>query len=162
MTDEPVRAPDDLRRKALLFDVTYEEGLAEAVGRAEEALRRLAPTYERWMDEGVEQLHAAYLAHRAAPGTRTAEALFAAAHDLRGQAGALDAPVIGRIAGGLARLLAAGGADPAFVSHSVEAIRAVRRERADRDDPIGLAIAAEIEERVEAALAARPLGSKPR
>ena len=162
MTDEPVRAPDDLRRKALLFDATYEEGLAEAVGRAEEALRRLAPAYERWMDEAVERLHLAYRAERAAPGTRTVEALFEAAHDLRGQAGALDAPVIGRIAGGLARLLAAGAADAAFIAHCVEAIRAVRRERADRNDPIGLAIAAEIEERVEAALAARARSPTPR
>ena len=144
---EVVPAPDTLRRKALVAEGTMEEALHEAVARAEAALAELAPEFDAWMSREAERLAAAHRAWRAAPDRASRGALFRAAHSLRGQAGGFGYPLAGRICAGLARLAAGDGPlPPGLVDAHVEAVRAVVREGARRaDDPLGSALAAELE-----------------
>lgn len=154
---EIVPVPDTLRRKALVLRGSLEDAMAEAVGRAESAVERLSVDFERWMGESAARLAAAHAAYRSSPGPDARAALFKAAHDLRGRAGMLGYPLAGRIGASLARLLGDRSEPPAdLVAQHVDAVRAMVRQGAkDASDPVGSALAAELERAVDA-VARRP------
>lgn len=144
---EVIPVPDTLRRKALILRGSLQDALAEAVARAEAAVEGLSGDFDRWMADEVGRLTAAHRTFRQAPGPETRSSLFKAAHDLRGQAALLGYPLAGRICGSLARLLGARVKVPQpLVDQHVEAVRAMVREGVrDAGDPVGLALAAELE-----------------
>ena len=152
---EAVAVPDTLRRKALVFDCTVEEGIRRAVRQAEASVKQMGRHFEAWIGEEVERLCRAHRDFRAAPGDAHARmAFFRVAHDLRGHAASLDYPLAGRICRSLARLLSLSPALPlALVDRHVDALRAVVRERATKaDDPIGSVLADHLEALAEAHL----------
>jgi HPt (histidine-containing phosphotransfer) domain-containing protein len=146
-----VAAPAELRRRALVVEGSLEEGLREAVARAERALDELRPAFVAMLADDVARLAEAARAFAAEPTREARRALFQAAHDLRGQAGLLGHPLIGRIAASLARLVERGAEPGPLVARHVEAIGAMLREGArDESDPIGAALATELERLGEA------------
>lgn len=149
---------DALRRKSLVFDCTLEEGMERAVARANKVVEKIAREFDGWMAAEVDRVRAAHRAYAAEPGNAAHKAaLFRAAHDLRGQAASLGYPLAGRIAQSLSRLLSLSlDPKPMLVAQHVEALRAVVREGAkDASDPVGAALAEELELLAEEALSHR-------
>jgi hypothetical protein len=142
--------PDALRRKAFVA----EGSLDEAIARAAAEVARLAGFFDGWMAASTARLGEATAGYRNAPSPATRRALFEAAHALRGEAGQLDYPLAGRIAGSLARLAGSTAALPMeLVEGHLHAIRAILREEARGEgDPIAGALAEEFERLCEEAL----------
>ncbi len=107
----------------------------DPVARAESALAQLAPEFSDWMHAECEQLDKAR--NRVREGGMAAqprEALFRAAHDIKGQAVTLGFPLVADVAGSLCRLIEE-TRDPcriplALVDQHVDAVRAIVREHA--------------------------------
>lgn len=76
-----------------------------AIRRAEDAIAELSDEFEGWMREEINTLFAAHRTIKSGGLTTAgAEALFIAAHDLKGQAEMFGFPLIGRICASLCRL----------------------------------------------------------
>jgi len=78
----------------------------DPVARAEAALAELADDFTKWMDQECERLDTARVAMRANginQGTR--DALFLAAHDIKGQAATFGFPLVMPVADSLCRLI---------------------------------------------------------
>jgi chemotaxis protein histidine kinase CheA len=78
----------------------------DPVARAEAALAELADDFTQWMDQECERLDTARVAMRANginQGTR--DALFLAAHDIKGQAATFGFPLVMPVADSLCRLI---------------------------------------------------------
>lgn len=159
---EIVPVPDTLRAKALAFDVDTAEAIERATARAQKA------------EAAVREAFAAHLGREAARVGALVEALgrpkpdagaranaFRAAHRLRDAALALDAPLVARLAGSLARLLE--GDAPvskkalALARAHADAIAAAERDRTPSDDPVANALARELEAAVTALRRAPPV-----
>lgn len=119
----------------------------EAIERAEAALADLAGEFDDWMAKEVERLTTARDAMTAAGLTEsTRAALYAAAHDIKGEAATFGYPLAARIADSLRNLLDGIEDDAAvptdLVAQHVEAIRAIVREAAKGEDhPLAVAMA---------------------
>jgi hypothetical protein len=130
---------------------------ADAIARAESALKDMSGNFQSWIAEDVEKLDAArHTARAAGYSEETAEAMFARAHDLKGLGTTYEYPLVTAIAGSLCRLLESPEARavtqraPALAEAHVEAVRAIVRDRARAPDhPVGKAIAEELRARVE-------------
>ncbi|WP_396593393.1 Hpt domain-containing protein [Brevundimonas sp. R86498] len=112
---------------------------ADAIAKAEEALKAMSGQFGQWLQDEVSKLDAAQTAIRAEGYTpTTAEALFYRAHDLKGLGATYQYPIVTRIAGSLCRLLD----DPArrmaapmiLIDAHVDAIRAVVRDQIQTDE----------------------------
>ena len=78
----------------------------EAVSKAERDLDRLSAQFDAWMDQELSRLTAARdRARREGLAGEAGEALFTAAHDIRGEAATLGFPVAGGIAATLCDLI---------------------------------------------------------
>lgn len=144
-----VPVPESLRRKALAFDMSMEDALARALPRADAAQAEIRAAFAGRLAEMAARLAA--LAERRARGDAKATAdLFRAARDLAATAPLFEAVLVGRIAESLAHLLAARGKAPpaALVAAHVDALSAALREGARDDDPLALALCAELEKAV--------------
>lgn len=152
---EVVANPARLARKALVMDSDYEQAAEPAVRRAERALERVRERHRNGLGDAVSALARLYREWEAQPRKQeTRQRLYRAVHDLRGMAGDLGSPLIGRISTSLSRLLgfvAAPGLS--LVRAHVDALRAASRQRADQEDPVALVLAAELEARVEVMIA---------
>lgn len=127
---------------------------ADAVAKAEEALKAMSAQFGQWLQDEIDKLDAAQAAIRAegyAP--RTAEALYFRAHDLKGLGGTYQYPLVTRLAASLCRMLD----DPekrlraplVLIDAHVDAIRAVVRDGIQTEDhPVGKALAETLEARV--------------
>ncbi|MET0312771.1 MAG: Hpt domain-containing protein [Hansschlegelia sp.] len=117
-----------------------------AVMRAEHALQLLSEEFDSWMAIEIERLEAARAALAADAAPNALDALYRAAHDLRGQAATFGFPLAGEIADGLCTLIERmGGRRPpqGIIDKHVASIRAIVRENAKgRDHPLGSALAA--------------------
>ncbi|MBE7218096.1 MAG: Hpt domain-containing protein [Caulobacteraceae bacterium] len=112
----------------------------------------MADEFAPLLQEELARMAAARTAWRAG-GVRELEA---AAHDLKGLGATFGAPLAGRIAASLERLLAAGDAPAGLVDAHVDAARAVVREgAAAAGDPRGALLAAALEAAVELRTAVR-------
>jgi hypothetical protein len=124
---------------------------AEAVARAEAALKKLSANFAAWLADEIAKLRAA----RAVIDTdgvtnATIETLYMRAHDLKGLGGTYEYPIITRIAGSLCKIVD----DPArraetpleLVDAHIAAIEAVVAAEIRTDaDPQGLAMVEALE-----------------
>jgi chemotaxis protein histidine kinase CheA len=153
--EEVVANPARLARKALVMDSDYEQAADPAIRRAERALERVRERHRGGLADAVSvlaRLHAEWEAQPRLDAPR--QRLYRAVHDLRGMAGDLGAPLIGRIATSLSRLMGfVASPGPALVRAHVDALRAAGRQRADQDDPVARAVAGELEARVDEMIA---------
>lgn len=146
----PPTLQDKVGARAAGFD-------AEAVARAEQALREMSGNFHTWMAEDIGRLEKARRSARAAGfNAASVESLYGHAHDVKGLGGTYDYPLCTLVAGSLCRLLdtpearAAAPANAALIEACVDALRAIVRERAqDINNPVGQALAATLRGHVE-------------
>ena len=103
--DKPqiVSPPNRLRQKVSGTGPISPEMLA----RAKEAVSNLAPAFAELMAKDVEKIARLYEEGLADPARRMeiAKAIFDVAHDLRGQAGTFDYPLVTRVGSSLCRFI---------------------------------------------------------
>jgi hypothetical protein len=128
---------------------------ADAVAKAEAALKALSSNFAEWLADEIARLEAARQTLRREGLTPQAvEGLYFRAHDLKGLGATYEYPLVGRIAGSLCRLLD----DPnkrvapsmLLIDAHIDAIRAaVRDQIRDADHPVGRVLAVELETKVQ-------------
>jgi chemotaxis protein histidine kinase CheA len=124
------------------------------MARAEAAVDDLRQNFKAWLEEEVAKLEALMRTARTQGlEGETGEALFTSAHDLRGLGSTYEFPIITRIAASLSKLIETAeqraAAPLALVDAHVGAIRAaILQNVRDDTDPIGKALAEELETRV--------------
>jgi HPt (histidine-containing phosphotransfer) domain-containing protein len=121
------------------------DAIDDPVARAEAALAELSGEFGGWMDEECTRLEAARQDVKRVGFTQnTHDALFRAAHDIKGEAGTFGYPAVAGIADSLSRLLEhtpdMQRIPPTLVDQHVDAVRAVVREYT-RPDLLDLATA---------------------
>lgn len=105
----------------------------DPLARAEQALAQLSTEFSGWMDAECGRLDAARMQIRKRGISKeTHEALFHAAHDIKGEAATFGFPAVAPVAEGLCRLLEhtpdAGRIPIALIEQHVDAVRAITRE----------------------------------
>ncbi len=133
--DHEVITPPHKLRKAVSQARAGED---DPVARAEQALAQLSTEFAGWMDAEIERLDAARTAVRDSgldPTRR--EALFHAAHDIKGQAATLGYPQVAAAADSLCRLIEHAPEltriPLPLIDQHVDAVRAIVREYARSD-----------------------------
>ena len=136
----------------------------EALARADKTLEAMSGSFERWLDADSAKLQAARLGAAEAGWSDAAlDALWRAAHDLKGMGGTYGYPLVTQLAASLCRLTeteagkSAARANPALVDAHVDGLRAAVRDRIASDaHPVGRALVQMLEAKV------RDLGVAPR
>lgn len=134
---------------------------AAALARAEEALKSLSTQFQGWMEDEVANLDAARRnAVANAFDEPSIDELFGRAHDTKGMGSTYEYPLVTRIAASLCKMLetpearAAAASATTLLEAHVDAIRAAVRGRIKSDtDPVGAALASELEKKSAAFLA---------
>ena len=127
---------------------------ANAIAKAEEALKAMSAQFGQWLNDEVVKLDQAQADIRDKGLTaETAEALYFRAHDLKGLGTTYEYPLVTRIAGSLCRLLddaaARMEAPLTTINAHVDAIRSVVREQIKTDEnPTGRVLAESLEAQV--------------
>jgi hypothetical protein len=134
---EMITPPNELRM------AVFEDGKPGMAGdnpvaRAEKALAALSSEFSSWMDSECERLDAARRNIKAKGFSKaTRDALFLAAHDIKGQAATFGYPLVASSADSLCRLIEhtpdMNRIPIALVDQHVDAIRAIIRENARPD-----------------------------
>lgn len=127
---------------------------ADAIAKAEEALKAMSAQFGQWLNDEVAKLDKAQADIREQGYTpETAEALYFRAHDLKGLGTTYEYPLVTRIAGSLCKMLD----DPArrmtapavILDAHIDAIRAVVRDEIKTDEhPTGRVLAETLEAKV--------------
>lgn len=127
---------------------------AEAIAKAEEALKAMSSQFSQWLQDEIVKLDAAQAAIRAEGyNAQTAEGLYFRAHDLKGLGTTYQYPLVTRIAGSLCKLMD----DPekrltaplVLIDAHVDAIKAVVRDQIQTDEhPTGRVLAETLEAKV--------------
>ena len=130
---EMITPPNRLR-----MAVSQGADAGDPVARAEEALAELSGEFSSWMDSECERLDAAREKVKSKGVTRkTIDALFHAAHDIKGQAATFGYPFVASCADSLCRLIEhtpdMNRIPLPLVDQHVDAIRAIIREKARPD-----------------------------
>lgn len=128
---EVITPPHKLHKAVTLTSVPGDDPVA----RAEQALAQLAGEFSTWMNSECDRLDAARQAVDALGFTaKTREALFHAAHDIKGQAATFGYPAVAGAAESLCRLIEHSPdltqVPAALIDQHVAAIRAIVRENA--------------------------------
>lgn len=138
--DHEVITPENKLRKAVSTK-PFEPGEDDPVARAEKALEDLSSEFGSWMESECERLDKARLAIGKSGFTKaTKEALFHAAHDIKGEAATFGFPLVAAAADSLCRLIEytpdATRIPLKLVDQHVDAVRAIYREysRSDAED----------------------------
>jgi len=127
---------------------------ADAIARAEEALKAMSAQFGQWLNDEITKLDKAQADIREQGYTpTTAEALYFRAHDLKGLGATYEYPLVTRIAGSLCKMLDDAdrrmAAPVAVLDAHIDAIRAVVRDQIKTDEhPTGRALAETLEARV--------------
>lgn len=127
---------------------------ADAIARAEEALKAMSAQFGQWLNDEIVKLDKAQADIREQGYTPvTAEALYFRAHDLKGLGTTYEYPLVTRIAGSLCKMLDDADrrmtAPIAILDAHIDAIRAVVRDQIKTDEhPTGRALAETLEARV--------------
>ncbi|NBB63695.1 Hpt domain-containing protein [Pseudomonas sp. ODNR1LW] len=127
---------------------------ADAIARAEEALKAMSAQFGQWLNDEIVKLDRAQADIREKGLTaETAEALYFRAHDLKGLGTTYEYPLVTRIAGSLCKLLDDAGSRlqaPLETIHAhVDAIRSVVRDQIKTDEnPTGRVLAESLEAQV--------------
>lgn len=127
---------------------------ADAIAKAEEALKAMSSQFGQWLQDEIVKLDAAQAAiHADGYNAATAEGLYFRAHDLKGLGATYQYPLVTRLAGSLCKLMD----DPVkrldaplvLIDAHVDAIKAVVRDQIQTDDhPTGRVLAETLEARV--------------
>ncbi len=131
---------------------------ADAVARAEAALKSLSGQFAQWLQDELNKLDAARAEVRAhGMTTATAEVLYMRAHDLKGLGATYEFPLVTRLAASLCKLIdepqTRTSAPLVLVDAHIDAIKAAVRDNIKTDEhPLGKALAEELEGRVAAYL----------
>ncbi|MBJ7485869.1 Hpt domain-containing protein [Brevundimonas sp.] len=129
---------------------------ANAIAKAEAALKAMSSQFGQWLQDEITKLDAAQAAIRAKGlNAETAEELYFRAHDLKGLGSTYQYPLVTRLAGSLCKLLDEPGkraeAPQALLDAHIDAIRAVVRDEIQTDDhPTGRILAETLEAKVSA------------
>ena len=140
--DHEVITPENKLRKAVSTR-PFLPGEDHPVARAEKALAELSPEFATWMDAECGRLDKARNAANTGGFTKAnKEALFHAAHDIKGEAATFGFPAVAAAADSLCRLIEH-TPDPTripikLVDQHVDAVRAIYREYS-RSDAVELA-----------------------
>jgi hypothetical protein len=132
-----------------------------AIAKAEAALKGLSSQFGQWLQDELTKLDAARELIRTQGATRaTLDGLFTRAHDLKGLGATYEFPLVTRIAGSLCKLLGDGDERVStplpLVDAHIQTIRAAVRDNIrDSDNPVGAALAKELELRTAEYLAAK-------
>ncbi|WP_201304442.1 Hpt domain-containing protein [Brevundimonas sp. G8] len=127
---------------------------ADAIARAEEALKAMSAQFGQWLNDEIVKLDKAQADIREQGyNPTTAEALYFRAHDLKGLGTTYEYPLVTRIAGSLCKMLDDAdrrmAAPVAVLDAHIDAIRAVVRDQIKTDEhPTGRALAETLEARV--------------
>ena len=132
--DHEVIVPENKLRAAVSEDAAEDD----AIARAEKALAALSPEFGAWMDSECDRLDGArrdILRNGFTDGNK--EALFRAAHDIKGEAATFGYPAVASAAESLCRLIEH-APDPsripgALIEQHVDAVRAIYREYGQSD-----------------------------
>lgn len=127
---------------------------ANAIAKAEEALKAMSAQFGQWLQDEIVKLDKAQSDIREQGyDTRTAEALYYRAHDLKGLGTTYQYPLVTRLAGSLCKMLD----DPTkrmaaplvLIDAHIDAIKAVVRDQIQTDDhPTGKVLAETLEAKV--------------
>lgn len=136
----------------------------DAVKRADAALKAMSGSFQQWLEDEINTLQQARLAGEACGWTeQSVEAVFSAAHDLKGLGATYEYPLATKIAASLCRLIETEAGrqvvrrDPQLMLAHVDAIRAAARDQVKTSDhPVGRMLLQTLEARVAA------LGVAPR
>jgi chemotaxis protein histidine kinase CheA len=133
---EVINPPNKLRR--LVRMSTKDDDVDDPVARAEAALAELSSEFSGWMDSECERLDLARRDVRAKGFNKaTTEALFHAAHDIKGEAATFGFPDVAASADSLCRLIEhtpdATRIPCSLVDQHVDAVRAIIRESSRAD-----------------------------
>ena len=129
---------------------------ANAIAKAEEALKAMSAQFGQWLQDEIVKLDAAQVAIREKGFTpETAEGLYFRAHDLKGLGATYQYPLVTRLAGSLCKLLDNPGkrmeAPVMLLDAHIDAIKAVVRDQIQTDDhPTGRVLAETLESKVAA------------
>ncbi|SJM63932.1 hypothetical protein FM111_10015 [Brevundimonas diminuta 3F5N] len=140
MTNQVIRPPNPLRAKV---GGGFGGIDANAIARAEEALKAMSAQFGQWLNDEVVKLDKAQADIRSQGYTpETAEALYFRAHDLKGLGTTYEYPLVTRIAASLCRMLDDADkrmqAPLAVIDAHVDAIKAVVRDKIQTDEhPVG-------------------------
>lgn len=129
---------------------------ADALAKAEAALKDLSANFGQWLNDEIEKLEAARQVITDKGMTEDhAEQLYVHAHDLKGLGGTYEYPLITRVAGSLCKLMTERGsraqAPLLLIDAHIDAIRAIVRDSIrDPAHPLGKALAEALEAKVAA------------
>ena len=135
--DHEVITPENKLRKAVTVK-PYSPGEADPVARAEKALAELSTEFSTWMETECERLDKARRDIAASGfGKANKDALFHAAHDIKGEAATFGFPLVAVAADSLCRLIEhtpdVTRIPIRLVDQHVDAVRAIFREYARSD-----------------------------
>ena len=138
---EVITPPNKLRHA--ISTARSEKRIDDPVARAEQALAQLSSEFSNWMDTECERLdQARHLVKTIGLNKATHEALFHAAHDIKGEAATFGFPWVASLADSLSRLIEhtpdMKRIPVTLVDQHVDAIRAIIRESA-RPDIVSIA-----------------------
>lgn len=124
-----------------------------AIRRAEAAVETLKADFADWVSDDVARLRDCRDRFAKTRGAEARDALFLAAHDIKGQAGSFDFPLVARVAASLCKLMDAVKEPDALPLHIVDAhvtaIRIIFRDRIkDPADRMASELVEELEARV--------------
>jgi HPt (histidine-containing phosphotransfer) domain-containing protein len=133
--DHEVIVPPDRLRAAVSDGPDSNE---DPIARAEKALAALSPEFGAWMDSECERLDTARRdILRGGFTDANKEALFRAAHDIKGEAATFGYPAVASAAESLCRLIEhapePGRIPSALIDQHVDAVRAIHREYGQSD-----------------------------
>jgi HPt (histidine-containing phosphotransfer) domain-containing protein len=140
--DHEVITPEHKLRKAV-SDIPFAPGDDDPVARAERALADLSGEFSSWMESECDRLDKARTVVKASGFTKAnKEAIFHAAHDIKGEAATFGFPAVAAAADSLCRLIEF-TPDVTRIPHKlvdqhVDAVRAIYREYS-RSDAVELA-----------------------
>jgi hypothetical protein len=141
---EVILPPNKLKKAVQKVKPTDAKIEFDPIARAEAALAELAVDFGKWMDAETIRLDAARKAMRAQGiSTSTKDALFLAAHDIKGQAPTFGFPLVAPVADSLCRLIEhipdASRLPMALVDQHVDAIRAITHKNTRGDSEMNAA-----------------------
>jgi HPt (histidine-containing phosphotransfer) domain-containing protein len=138
--DHEVIMPENKLRK-LVSEKPLAPGEEDPVARAEKALAELSTEFSSWMESECDRLYSARAAVSKGGFTKAnKEALFHAAHDIKGEAATFGFPLVAAAADSLCRLIEytpdVTRIPAKLVDQHVDAVRAIYREysRSDAED----------------------------
>ena len=143
-----IPAPNSLKMKVGGGRFTLD---ADAVARAEAALKSLSGQFSEWMQDELNKLDAARAEVKAQGMTpQTSEVLYMRAHDLKGLGATYEFPLVTRIAASLCKLIdnpdTRVNAPLFLVDAHIDAIKAAVRDSIKTDEhPVGKILAEELE-----------------